>query len=145
MEKDNKGKTLKDENTISICDLMKEDTSEIIRKLESKVPSHVQNYSNLYTEYLHGLDDLFGTCYIAEKEFFDKLNIDQSILRQVREHSRIVKENYLDGVEMGTKFLDEYVKMRISAINIFDGYFNTMMESYSKMFSQFNNSPKFSS
>ena len=145
MEKDNKGKTLKDENTISICDLMKEDTSEIIRKLESKVPSHVQNYSNLYTEYLHGLDDLFGTCYIAEKEFFDKLNIDQGILRQVREHSRIVKENYLDGVEMGTKFLDEYVKMRISAIKTFDGYFHTMMESYSKMLSQFNNSPKPSS
>ena len=145
MEKDNKGKTPKDENTISICDLMKEDTSEIIRKLESKVPSHVQNYSNLYTEYLHGLDDLFGTCYIAEKEFFDKLNIDQGILRQVREHSRIVKENYLDGVEMGTKFLDEYVKMRISAIKTFDGYFHTMMESYSKMLSQFNNSPKPSS
>ena len=145
MEKDNKGKTLKDENTISICDLMKEDTSEIIRKLESKVPSHVQNYSNLYTEYLHGFDDLFGTCYIAEKEFFDKLNIDQGILRQVREHSRIVKENYLDGVEMGTKFLDEYVKMRISAIKTFDGYFHTMMESYSKMLSQFNNSPKPSS
>ena len=145
MEKDNKSKTLKDENAFSICDLMKEDTSEIIRKLESKVPSHVQNYSNLYTEYLHGLDDLFGTCYIAEKEFFDQINIDQGILRQVREHSRIVKENYLDGVEMGTKFLDEYVKMRIFAIKTFDGYFHTMVESYSKMLSQFNNSLKSSS
>ena len=142
MEKDKETKTIKDEDKISICDLMKEDTSEIIRKLESKVPSHVQNYSNLYTEYLHGLDDLFGTCYMAEKEFFDKINIDQGILKQVREHSRIVKENYLDGIEMGTKFLDEYVKMRISVIKTFDGYFHTMMESYSKMLSQFNTSLK---
>ncbi len=142
MEKSNGVKTIKDEDNISICELMKENTSEIIKKLESKIPLHVQNYSNLYTEYLHGLDDIFGTCYMAEKEFFDKLNIDQGVLKQIKEHSRIAKENYLEGLEMGTKFLDEYVKMRISAIKTFDGYFHTMMESYSKMLSQFNNSLK---
>jgi len=142
MEKDNELKTIKDEDKISICELMKEDTSEIIKKLESKVPLHFENYSNLYAEYLHMFDDMFGTCYMAEKEFFDKLNIDQGILKQVREHSRITKDNYLDGIDMGTKFLDDYVKMRISAIKTFDGYFHTMMESYSKMLSQFNNSLK---
>ena len=87
-------------------------------------------------------DDLFGTCYMAEKEFFDKLNIDQGVLKQIKEHSRITKENYFDGIEMGTNFLDDYIKMRISAIKTFDGYFHTMMESYAKMFSQFNNSLK---
>jgi len=145
MEKSNEVKTIKNQDGISPCELMKEDTSEIIRKLESKIPLHVQNYSNLYTEYLHGLDDIFGTCYMAEKEFFDKLNIDQGVLKQIKEHSRIAKENYLDGIKMGTKFLDEYVKMRISAIKTFDSYFHTMMESYSKMLSQFNNSLKSSS
>ncbi len=142
MEKSNEVKTIKNQEGISLCELMKEDTSEIIRKFESKIPLHVQNYSNLYTEYLHGLDDIFGTCYMVEKEFFDKLNIDQGVLKQIKEHSRIVKENYLDGIEMGIKFLDEYVKMRISAIKTFDSYFHTMMESYSKMLSQFNNSLK---
>jgi hypothetical protein len=131
-----------DKEKISICNLMKEDTSEIIQKLESKIPVHVQNYSDLYAEYLHMFDDLFGTCYMAEKEFFDKLNIDQGVLRQIREHSRITKENYLDGIEMGTKMLDEYVKMRISAIKTFDGYFHNMMDSYVKMLSQFNSSLK---
>lgn len=121
---------------------MKEDTSEIIRKLESKIPVHAQNYSNLYAEYLHIFDDLFGTCYMAEKEFFDRLNIDQGVLKQVREHSRIAKENYLDRIEMGTKMLDEYIKTRISAIKTFDGYFHTMMDSYAKMLSQFNGSLK---
>jgi hypothetical protein len=131
-----------DKEKISICNLMKEDTSEIIQKLESKIPVHVQNYSDLYAEYLHMFDDLFGTCYMAEKEFFDKLNIDQGVLRQIREHSRITKENYFDGIEMGTKMLDEYVKMRISAIKTFDGYFHNMMDSYVKMLSQFNSSLK---
>ena len=132
----------KDKEKISICNIMKEDTSEIIQKLESKIPVHTQNYSDLYAEYLHMFDDLFGTCYMAEKEFFDRLNIDQGVLKQVREHSRIAKENYLDGIEMGTKMWDEYVKMRISAIKTFDGYFHNMMDSYVKMLSQFNSSLK---
>ena len=137
-----KRQRVKGEDKISICELMKEDTSEIIRKLESMVPLHFENCSNLYTAYLHMYDDMFGTCYIAEKEFFDNLDMDQGILKQITEHSRISKENYLDGIEMGTKFLDEYVKIRISAIKTFDGYFHIMMESYSKMLSQFNNSRK---
>jgi hypothetical protein len=132
----------KDKEKISICNIMKEDTSEIIRKLESKIPVHAQNYSDLYTEYLHMFDDLFGTCYMAEKEFFDKLNIDQGVLRQIREHSRIAKENYLDGVEMGTKMLDDHIKMRISAVKTFDNYFHIVMDSYTKMLSQFNSSLK---
>jgi hypothetical protein len=142
MEKDNESKTSKDEEKISICNLMKEDTSEIIRKLESKIPVHAQNYSNLYTEYLHMFDDLFGTCYMAEKEFFDRLNIDQGVLKQIREHSRIAKENYLDGIEAGTKMWDDYIKMRISAVKTFDSYFHIMMDSYTKMLSQFNKSIK---
>lgn len=69
------------EENLSVCDIMKDDTSEVIKKVDSTMPTIFQNYSNLYTGYLHMLDDVFGTCYITEKEFFDKLNIDQGILR----------------------------------------------------------------
>lgn len=134
----------KEEGTISLCDLMKEDTSEIVRKMESLMPSLFQNYSNLYAEYLHMYDDIFGTCYIAEKEFFDKLNIDQGILRQIKENSKSIKKNYLENVDMIAKFFDEYVKMRISAIKSFDNYVHVMMNSYVKMLSQFNASIKHS-
>lgn len=71
------------EEKLSICDVMKKDTLEIIKKMESQMPSMFQNYSDLYGAYLHSLDDIFGTCHIAEKEFFDKLNIDQGTLRQI--------------------------------------------------------------
>jgi len=134
----------KEEGMISLCDVMKEDTSEIIRKMESQMPSLFQNYSNLYAEYLHIYDDIFGTCYIAEKEFFDKLNIDQGILRQIKENSKSIKKNYLENVDMNAKFFDEYVKMRISAIKSFDNYVHVMMNSYAKMLSQFNASIKYS-
>ena len=140
MEKVDESKPNKEEEKLSICDVMKEDTSEIIKKMESQVPSLFQHYSNLYTEYLHMFDDIFGTCYIAEKEFFDKLNIDQGMLRQIKENSESMKKNYLENIDMTTKFFDEYVKMRISAIKSFDNFIHVMMESYAKTLSQINKS-----
>ena len=128
------------EEELSICDIMKEDTSEVIKKMESKMPSLFQNYSDLYTEYLHMFDDLFGTCYIAEKEYFDKLNIDQGILRQIKANSESMRKNYVENIDMAAKLFDEYVKMRVSAIQSFDKYAHVMMDSYAKIWSQFNKS-----
>ena len=128
------------EEKLSICDVMKEDTSEVIKKMESKMPSMFQSYSDMYVKYLHTLDDVFGTCYIAEKEFFDKLNIDQGILRQIKQNSESMRKNNIESIDMATKFFDEYVKMHNSAINSFDNYAHTMMESYAKALSQFNRS-----
>lgn len=136
MSKDSKDSNEK----LSICDTFKKDTSEVIKKLESQTPLLFQNYSNLYTAYLHMWDDLFGTCYISEKEFFDKLNIDPSILKQIKSNSESIKKAYLENIEKNTKFLDEYTKMRISAIKSFDRYIHVMMESYAKYLSEFNKS-----
>jgi acetate kinase len=128
----------KQDEKLSICDIMKEDTSEIIKKMESQIPVLFQNYSEIYTQYLHSLDDIFGTCYIAEKEFFDKLNIDKSALEQIKKNSKIIKENYFKNIEMSTKFFDQYTTMRIEAIKSFDTYMHTTMDSYAKILSQFN-------
>src|SRR3989338_8128872 len=98
-KKDEQPQNRPDEKHISICDVMKGDTSEIIQKLESNVPSLVQNYSDLYTAYLHMFDDLFGTCYMAEKEFFDKLNIDQGTLKEIKRNSDIMKNHYLNNMD----------------------------------------------
>jgi hypothetical protein len=87
-------------------------------------------------------DDVFGTCYIAEKEYFDKLNIDQGILRQIKTNSESMKNNCAENIDMAAKLFDEYVKMRVSAMQSFDNYVHVMMESYAKMFSQFNKSTK---
>jgi hypothetical protein len=132
------------EEILSICDIMKEDTSKVIKKMESKMPPLFQSYSDMYTKYLHILDDVFGTCYIAEKEFFDKLNIDQGILRQIKKNSESMRKNYVENIDMTAKFFDEYVKMRMGAMESFDKYAHVMTESYAKMLSQFNKSTKHS-
>jgi len=133
----NESKSDKQEEKLSMCDIMKENTSEVIKKMESKMPSLFQNYSDLYTKYLHISDHIFGTCYIAEKQYFDKLNIDQGMLRQIKTNSESMKNNYIENIDMITKRSDEYVKMRISIMQSFDNYVHVMMESYTKMLSQF--------
>ena len=141
MKKENiNSKHDKQEEKLSICDVMKEDTSEVIKKMESKMPSMFQSYSDMYVKYLHTLDDVFGTCYIAEKEFFDKLNIDQGMLKQIKQNSESIKKNHIKNIDVAAKFFDGYVKMHNSAINSFDNYAHTMMESYAKSWSQFNKS-----
>ena len=142
MEKDVQSKSNQQEEELSICDIMKEDTSEVIKKMESKMPSIFQSYADMYTKYLHTLNDIFGTCYIAEKEFFDELNLDQGMLKQIKQNSESMKKNYIENIDMTAKFFDEYVKMRMEAIKSFDNYAHVMMEIYAKILSQFNKSTK---
>ncbi len=131
-----------EQDKISVCDVMKSKTSSVIRKMESQIPSYVQEYSDLYTEYLHTIDDLFGTCYLSEKEFFDKLNIDQKTLKVFDNFWSFWEKTTTSQIETSTNFMRTYVQMRISAIKSYDKYVHTMMDSYSKMLSQYNSAFK---
>ena len=128
------------ENKVSICDIMKNNTSEIIKKIESQAPSLMQKYSDLYMTYLHTIDDISGTCYISEKEFFDKLNIDQGILKETEKFSSALTTMYLNQIEISSKYLEAYVQMRVSALKTYDNFVHVMMDSYAKTLSQFNKS-----
>jgi hypothetical protein len=126
------------ENNVSMCDIMKNNTSKIIKKVESQAPRVMQKYSDLYMAFLHTIDDISGTCYISEKEFFDKLNIDQGILKQVDKFSNALTTTYLNQIEISSKYLEEYIQMRVSALEVYDNFMHTMMDSYAKTLSQFN-------
>ena len=135
LEKNSTKKSMQRSNNqdkISACDIMKDNTSKIIKKMESQIPSYVQEYSDLYTEYLHMFDDLFGTCYISEKEFFDKLGFDQETLKTFDNYSKTLTNFYSSQIDMSTNYLRAYVKMRISAIKSYDQYIHAMMDSYAK-------------
>ncbi len=125
---------------VSVCDIMKGNTSEIIKKMESQIPTYFQMHSDVYTEFLHTMDDLFGTCFIAEKEFFDKLNFDQYTLKLFDSYWKNLTKMYSSQIDMSTNFLRAYSQIRISGIKLFDNYIHVMMESYTKMLSQYNSS-----
>jgi hypothetical protein len=128
------------ENKVSVCDIMKNNTSEIIKKFESKTPSLMQKYSDLYMQYLHTIDDTFGTCYISEKEFFDKLNMDQNTLKEVKKFSNSLTTISLNQIDVSSKYLDAYMQMRISTLKAYDDFMHVMMDSYAKTLSQLNKS-----
>lgn len=125
---------------ISVCDIMKNNTSTIINKIESQIPTLFQMQSDVYREYLHSIDDLFGTCFISEKEFFEKLNFDQNTLKFFNNYWKNVTKVYLTQIDISTNFLRTYSQMRISTIKSFDSYMHMIMEYYAKMLSQFNSS-----
>lgn len=125
--------------TDSVCDIMKNNTSAVIRKMESQIPSYMQLYSDLYTAYLHLWDDFFGTCYTSEKQFFDKMGVNQNTLNAFDKYCSTLRKNSISQTEMSTNFLKAYVQMRISAINSYDRYMHLVMDNYAKTLSQFNN------
>ncbi len=129
---------IKPEEKISVCDIMKTNTSRIIQKFESQSPSKFQQFSDLYTAYLHTIDDVYGTCYISEKEFFDKLNIDQGVLSSFQELSKTFTETYLDQIDLYGKYRQELIQMQISSLSVYDNFMHIMMDSYAKTLSQFN-------
>ena len=130
----------KSEEKVSVCDIMKTNTSKVIQKVESQIPSNFQQYSDLYTAYLHTLDDVYGTCYISEKEFFDKLNIEQGILRSIQEYSKSFTEAWLEQIDQYSKYKNEIIQIQISSLSTYDNFMHTMMESYAKTLAMFNKS-----
>lgn len=128
----------KKEESISVCDLMKNNTSEILQKMEFQVPKYLQGYSDLYTKYLHSLNTLYGTCYISEKQFFDKMGIDDSVLEPINEYWKLIKNLALVQIETRSKFIEDYVQFRIAAIESFDKSMASALDYYAKALAEFN-------
>ncbi|WP_371503903.1 hypothetical protein [Nitrosopumilus adriaticus] len=129
---------ISDEPDISICDIMKNRTSEIVKKLENQLPLATQQSSDLYTAYLHSFDDVFGTCYISQKEFFDKLNIPQQNLKNFDKYLKHLSKSYQNWIELNSKLWYHYVQMRLSNIKSFDEFVHVTMDSYARTLARYN-------
>lgn len=127
----------KDESVL-FCDMMKNNTSTLVKKAESQIPTYAQLFSDVYTEYLHMIDDLFGTCYIAEKQFFEKFNLDSATMKVYSNYINSLTNVYSSQIDMSTDFLKNYSQMRVVMIKSYDSYMHTMMDVYAKTLAQIN-------
>ena len=123
---------------VSICDVMKNNTSEIIQKIESKFPTYVQLYTDLYTKYLHTFDDLYSACYVSEKEFFDKLGMDKKTIQAFDAYWKSITHMTMSQIDMAANFAKMYVQFRLAAIDSYDKIAHVMMDSYARAWNQFN-------
>lgn len=117
---------------------MKNRTSEIVKKIECQLPLSVQQYSDLYTAYLHSIDDVFGTCYISQKEFFDKLGISQEALRNFDKYLESISKSYQNWIDFNSKYGQYYVQNRLFMIKSSDQFIHMTMDLYAKMLAKFN-------
>ena len=131
-------KNSSDEYDISICDIMKNRTSEIVKKMEYQLPLMTQQFSDLYTACLHSFDDVFGTCYISQKEFIDKLNIPQEVLREFDKSLTILSKSCQNLIDLNSMFWQNYVQTKLSAIKSNDQFVHMTMNSYAQTLANFN-------
>ncbi len=117
---------------------MKNRTSEIVKKLESQLPLATQQSSDLYAAYLHSFDDMFGTCYISQKEFFDRLHIPQQNLKHFDKYLESLSKSYQNWIDLNSKLWYHYVQMRLFDIKSFDEFVHVTMDSYAKTLARYN-------
>ena len=127
-----------EKDTISICDIMQNNTSKVIRKMEFQIPTFAQLYSDLYMKYLHSIDDLYSTCYISEKDFIDKLGMDKKAIQAYDAYWKSITDRTISQIDMGTNFAKMYVQFRQSTIDSYDKVVHLMMDSYARAWNQFN-------
>jgi len=125
-------------NSISVCDLLKNNTVKIIRKCETQTPIYVQLYSNYYDEYLHSLEEIFGTCYISEKNFFDNLGIDEQTLIATDKFWKDFTETTISNIDIYTNFRKTQFEGMVRCMKTFNDFVQMGMDQYAKMLSQFN-------
>lgn len=124
--------------TASVCGIMKGNTSEVIQKMDSKIPTYIQLYSDLYKKYLHMVDHFYDTCYRTEKEFLGKVGMDDARLAMFDAYCKSVKQMVLFQIDMTENMAKSYVQYRFSVLDTYDEMINHAMINFSKTVSQFN-------
>lgn len=124
--------------TASICGIMQGNTSEVIQKMDSKIPTYVQLYSDLYKKYLHMVDHFYDTCYRTEKEFLGKVGMDDVRLAIFDAYCKSVKQMVLFQIDMNENMAKSYVQYRFSVLDSYDEMMNQAIINFSKTLSQFN-------
>lgn len=126
-----------DDEKISLCQIMKDGITSITQKLELESPLLFQSYSDLYTRYLHSVQDIFGVCHIAEKQYFDKFEVDQHILKAFNGYSQFLTNIAKSQIEISADFFKYYIQFRLSSIDSCDKYAHTILNMYAQMLSKF--------
>jgi hypothetical protein len=122
-----------DKHTLSVCDVIRDNTNEVIMKIESFLPIYIEDYTDLQEEYLRIAKDFFGTCYIVEKEFLDKMDVDQKAIEGFDKCLKVITKSTISEIDMSSNFQKMFVNNTMLVMKSFDDYVKLMLSSYSKM------------
>lgn len=120
----------------SVCGVMRDNTMGIIQKLESEMPQIFQEYSDLYSRYLHSVQDVFGTCNLVEKQYFDKMEVDQNMLNMYDDYLKSATNIVESQIGISTNFARTYIQFRLSSMDVLDKFMHTCSNMCAKYLSE---------
>jgi len=123
--------------TDSVAQILKNNTHEVTKKLESQLPLKVQQFSELYSAYLHSMNNTFDSCITCEKELFDKLGVDKGVVKAFGEYTKAHTDNLLLQMDYYAQYRKYASDTQLSAMKSWDNFVTTMMDYNFKVFDQF--------
>lgn len=102
------------QNQTALWDTLRDNTSRILKELELQTPMYFQICSDMYREYLHTLDAIFGMYMTAERKFAERMNTDQAVADRLGSIAEGVTNNWLDQIGAYGEFLQQYTQIRSS-------------------------------
>jgi hypothetical protein len=118
---------------LSVCDVMRDNTNEVIMKIEGLLPSYIESFADMQAEGLRITRDFFGTCYIAEKELLEKMGVDQKAIESFDKYSKVITKTTVSEIDMINNFQRTWVDNIMSSMKSYDDYVKVMISSYAKM------------
>ena len=121
----------------SISEILKNNTHKFTKKLESQLPLKIQQFSELYTAYLHSVNNTFDSCTTCEKELFEKLGVDKGLIKAFGEYTKVHTDTMLQQMDYYAQFRKYSTDAQLSAMKSWDNFMTSMIGYNLKIFDQF--------
>ena len=139
IENNNQIENKKSEETESdsISQILKNNTHKFTKKLESQLPLKIQQFSELYTAYLHSVNNTFDSCTTCEKELFEKLGVDKGLIKAFGEYTKAYADGMIQQMDYYAQFRKYSTNTQLSAVKSWDNFMTSMIGYNLKIFDQF--------
>ena len=139
IENNNQIENKKSEETESdsISQILKNNTHKFTKKLESQLPLKMQQFSEIYTAYLHSVNNTFDSCITCEKELFEKLDMDKGLIKAFGKYTKVCTDSTLQQMDYYAQFRKYSTDAQLSAMKSWDNFMTSMIGYNLKIFDQF--------
>ena len=130
-------KKSKETESDSISQILKNNTHKFTKKLESQLPLKMQQVSEIYTAYLHSVNNTFDSCITCEKELFEKLDMDKGLIKAFGKYTKVCTDSTLQQMDYYAQFRKYSTDAQLSAMKSWDNFMTSMIGYNLKIFDQF--------
>ena len=130
-------KKSKETESDSISQILKNNTHKFTKKLESQLPLKMQQFSEIYTAYLHSVNNTFDSCITCEKELFEKLVMDKGLIKAFGKYTKVCTDSTLQQMDYYAQFRKYSTDAQLSAMKSWDNFMTSMIGYNLKIFDQF--------